>query len=183
MSELTMCVRGQRYTVRPMLDADRQQVIDAFEHHLSERSRRSRFLSPVPRIHSSIAADLTRIDDQRIVLLAFDDTGALAAEARAVRCADDPATAEIAVTVIDEHQHHGLGPRLLRRLGAAARRAGVRRFVGHVLVDNAPAQGLLQSAGATRRLAEPGVYGFEIPLVPNDVRHAVATVPTARMAS
>lgn len=182
MSELTMCVRGQRYTVRPMLEADGQQVIEAFEH-LSDSSRRSRFLSPVPRIHSTIAADLTRVDDQRIVLLAFDDTGALVAEARAVRCAGDPSTAEIAVTVLDEHQHRGLGPRLLRRLGAASRRAGVKRFVGHVLVDNAAAQALLRSAGATRRLVEPGIYGFEIPLLPNPARHTGAAAPATRMAS
>lgn len=170
MNEPTMSVQGRRYVVRPMLEADGPQVIEAFEQ-LSDDARRARFLSPVPRIHAAMAADLTRVDDQRIVLLAFDESGAVAAEARAVRRANDPTTAEIAVTVLDGHRRRGLGSRLLRRLGAASRRAGVTRFVGHVLVDNVAAQGLLHSGGAHRHLAEPGIHGFEIPLLPAAAEH------------
>lgn len=182
MNEPTMSVRGRRYTVRPMIEADGPQVIEAFEQ-LSDAARRARFLSPVPRIHAAMAADLTRIDDQRIVLLAFDESGALVAEARAIRHASDPSTAEIAVTVLDGHQRQGLGSRLLRRLGAASRRAGVARFIGHVLVDNTAAQGLLRSGGAARHLAEPGIHSFEIPLIASDAQRDVVAAQVIGRAS
>jgi GNAT superfamily N-acetyltransferase len=169
MTEPTRHVRELPYTVRPMLPADGPQVIAAFEH-MSEASRRARFFSPVPRIHAGMAADLTLIDDQRIVLIAVGDDGSVAAEARAVRSRLDPSTAEVALTVLDAHQRQGLGTRLLRCLGSAAREAGITRFVGHVLVDNVAARALLDASGAARRVAEPGIYGFEIPLVPSSPR-------------
>lgn len=173
MTEPTIRLRGGTYLVRPMVEADGPLVVAAF-NQLSEASLRARFFTPVPRIHAGMVADLTRIDDQRIVLLAFDAAGAVVAEARAVRHRSDPTTAEVAVTVLDAHQRQGLGSRLLRRLGGAARRQGITQLVGHVLHDNAAAVGLLDAGGAQRHLAEPGVTGFVIPLVPSTAQPAPA---------
>ena len=178
MTEPTIRLRGGTYLVRPMAEADGPLVAAAF-NRLSEASLRARFFTPVPRIHAGMVADLTRIDDQRIVLLAFDETGAVAAEARAVRHRGDPTSAEVAVTVLDAHQRQGLGSRLLRRLGAAARQQGITQLVGHVLHDNAAANGLLDGGGAERHLAEPGVAGFVIPLVPQTPQPQLAPAASA----
>jgi len=179
MSEPTLRPGERRYLVRPMQGTDGPALVAAFEQ-LSDASRRARFFSPVPRIHAGMAADLVHLDHQRVVLLAFDQSGSVVGEARAVRHRREPATADIAVTVLDAHQRQGLGSCLLRRLGQEARRAGITRFVGHVLVDNRAAQHLLDSGGAVRALAEPGVHAFEIPLTPLvAARPDVAATPLA----
>lgn len=182
MNEPSLRSLERQYTVRPMLESDGPSVLAAFDQ-LSDDSRRTRFFSPVPRIHAGMAADLVRVDPLRLVLLAFDRSGAVVAEARAVRHRLDPATADVAVTVLDAHQRHGLGSWLLRRLGAEARRVGITRFVGHVLVDNWAAQHLLDAAGAHRDLAEPGVYAFEIPLAPVLVHSQAVPATTLAVAS
>jgi RimJ/RimL family protein N-acetyltransferase len=156
---------NERFIVRPMTTADADVVIEAF-HHLSPESLRYRFFSPIQRITAGVAADLVLVDPAtRIVLLAFDEaTGALAGGVRVVRHRDDPRTADVAVTVGDRYQRHGLGSRLLRRVARAAQDDGVERLTGHVLVDNPAGRGLLIKNGALCRLDEPGVLAFEIPL-------------------
>jgi acetyltransferase len=156
---------GERVVVRPLTATDADALRSAFDH-LSPASLRHRFFSPVPRLTAAIAHDLTQVDDGRIVLVAVDPSGAIVGEARAVRRRADPSTAEIAVTVVDDHQHRHLGSTLVRRLGREAARAGIERLAGHVQVDNPAAQGLLATSGATQWLDEPGVIGFELPLGP-----------------
>jgi GNAT superfamily N-acetyltransferase len=182
MNELTVRARGRRYTVRAMTDDDGAAMLASFDR-LSPASLRFRFFSPVPRLTPGIAADLTRIDDARIVLLAVDEAGDVAAEARAVRHRDDPATADVAVTVDEAHQRRGLGSKLLRVLGTEARRAGIDRLVGHVLLDNAAGQALLVAARAACWIDEPGVMGFEIPLGRRAVSPEIAARRTLGLAS
>jgi GNAT superfamily N-acetyltransferase len=155
---------GGRFVVRPMTAEDADAVLAGFDR-LSPTSLRYRFFSPVPRITPGVADDLVRIDPaSRIVLLAFTDDGRLAGGARAVRHRDDPATADVAVTVGDPFQRRGLGSKLLKLLGTAALAEGIDRLAGHVLVDNPGGRGLLIANGAVCRLDEPGVLAFEIPL-------------------
>ena len=165
MNERSVRTRdGRRFTVREMAPGDAEVVLGGFER-LSPASLRNRFFSPAPRLTPDVAADLVRVDPQtRIVLLAFDEDGHLAGGARAVRHRDDPATADVAVTVGDDYQRRGLGSKLLKLLGRAALDAGIDRLAGHVLIDNPGGRGLLIANGAVCRLDEPGVLAFEIPL-------------------
>lgn len=164
MNERTIRLRGdERITVRSMTAGDADAVRTAFDH-LSPASLRSRFFTPMPRLPRSVAADLTLVDDRRIVLLALDGAGEVIGEARAVRLRHDPTSAEVAVTVDDAHQHRGVGSALMRVLRQEAERAGIERLTGHILTDNAAAQALLLRGDATASFAEPGVLGFEIPL-------------------
>jgi GNAT superfamily N-acetyltransferase len=152
-------------------------------HHLSPASRRHRFFSPVVRLTPAVAEDLTAVDDQHLVLLAFDAEGRLLGGARATRHRDDPSTADLAVTVGDDHQRKGLGTKLLRLLRTEAKRAGIERLAGHVLLDNAAGQALLVGAHAACWFDEPGVLAFEIPLGRRTVAPEIAARRTVRLAS
>lgn len=170
MSERTLALRtvrlrdGRRVTLRPMIEEDAAAVLEVFDT-LSPESLRYRFFMPVHRLAPAIAQDLVRVDGQsRIVLLAFDEDGHLAGEARAVRRKDDPDTADVAVTVHDAYQRRGLGSKLMKAVAREALRVGIDRLAGHVLVDNPGGRALLIANGAVCRLDEPGVLAFEIPL-------------------
>jgi RimJ/RimL family protein N-acetyltransferase len=56
--------------------------------------------------------------------------------ARALRPARRSAEAEVALEVADALQGHGVGTAMLAELARGAARAGVRRFVAHVLPTN-----------------------------------------------
>jgi GNAT superfamily N-acetyltransferase len=164
MNELTVRLRGsERITVRPMVEGDEERVLAAFGN-LGPASLRYRFLTPTPRLTRALAEDLTRIDPGRIVLLAFDGQGNLVGGARAVRRRDDPATAEVAVTVGEHRRREGIGTALLRLVRNRARSMGIDHLAGHVLVDNVAAQQMLVASGAECWLDEPGVIGFELHL-------------------
>ena len=178
MNERTIRLRGgERITVRSMTAGDAEAVRTAFGH-LSPASLRSRFFTPMPRLTRGVVADLTLVDDRRIVLLALDETGQVIGEARAVRRREDPATAEIAVTVDDAHHRRGVGSALMRHLRREAERAGIERLAGHILTDNSAAQALLLRGDAVASFAEPGVLGFEIPLA----GAAAVAAPSDRVA-
>lgn len=183
MNERTLRIKGgERITVRPMAEADADTVVAGI-HRLSPTSLRQRFFSPAARLTPGVAADLTAVDDRHLVLLAFDGAGRLVGGARANRHRDDPATAELAVTVGDRHQGRGLGTKLLRLLRTEAKRAGIERLTGHVLLDNAAGQALLVASHATCWIDEPGVMGFEIPLGRRTVSPDIAARRTLGLAS
>ena len=167
MNERTMHLPGgERLTVRPMRTTGHDAVLAGFLA-LSPESFRRRFFSPVPRLLPGMAEAVTAVDDRHLTLLAFDEAGQLVAMAEAIRERQDPSSAELAVAVADAYQHRGIGPRLLRWLSRDAVCEGIVRLTGFTQVDNRPALSMFAKAGAHRWVEEPGVYGFEIPLVDN----------------
>ena len=165
MNELTMCLPdGERLAVRPMEATDVDAVMGAILA-LSPESFRRRFFSPVPRLLPGMAEAITAVDDHHLSLLALDEAGQIVAIAEAMRDRRDPQVAEVAIAVADAHQHRGIGARLLRRLSRYAAEEGVVRLIGFTQSDNKPALSLFTKAGAHSWFDEPGVVGFEIPLV------------------
>jgi GNAT superfamily N-acetyltransferase len=162
---------GERLTVRPMRATDADAVVAGFLA-LSPESFRRRFFSPVPRLLPGMVEAVTAVDDRHLTLLAFDDGGQLVALAEAIRDRRDPGSAELAVTVADAYQHRGIGTWLLTWLSRDAVAAGVVRFTGFTQTDNRPALSLFTRAGAEPWFEEPGVAGFEIPLVDRPVAGA-----------
>lgn len=183
MNERTVRIKGgERITVRPMVEGDAPDVIDGFAR-LSPSSHRTRFFSSALRLVPSVAADLTRVDDGRVVLLAFTPDGRLVGGARATRHDDDPTIADVAVTVGDPYQRRGLGSKLLRLLRSDAKAVGIERLAGHVLAENAAGQALLVASAAACWVSEPGVIAFEIPLGKRTVTPQVAARRTLGLAS
>ncbi|MGD1237565.1 GNAT family N-acetyltransferase [Mycobacterium seoulense] len=83
--------------------------------------------------------------------------GPVVADARFIRDQDDPASAEVALTVADGYQGRGIGTMLLCALAVAARVDGIKRFHARVLADNPPARALGDKVDACWAHEEPGV--------------------------
>lgn len=158
---------GTRLLIRPIVPADADALTRAFER-LSPLSRHRRFFAPMTRLSSSMLRALTEADyPNRFAWVAFaneDETAQLVGVARYIRLAD-PKTAEVAVAVIDPYQGRGIGTLLLDALVLEALGAGICRFQGSLLADNAPMRTVLEGAEARfSRDEEPTATHFEIDL-------------------
>jgi RimJ/RimL family protein N-acetyltransferase len=138
---------GTQVLVRHVQPADKHLIAKAWVL-LSEESQRKRFLAPKPHLTGSDLRYLTHVDQlDHVALIAVraDNPGRVVGVGRFVRLADDPETAEAAITVADPMQGKGMGRHLGRLLAEEARRVGVKRFSASVLTDNQPALKLMRS--------------------------------------
>jgi predicted MFS family arabinose efflux permease/ribosomal protein S18 acetylase RimI-like enzyme len=132
---------GRTLLVRPLRDGDAETVADVFER-LGERSRRTRFNGPKPRLSDVELAHLAAVDETRHVLVGYlQGDGRPVAIARLVR---DGASAEVAFEVVDEHQRLGIGSALTAELLADARASGVTEITALVASENTAAMSLLR---------------------------------------
>lgn len=159
---------GERYEVR-FLEPTFEDVraLRALFFRLSPDSVYRRFMSPIPAPSPELARRLLDLDHwDREALGAFDAEG-LAAVVRYTRLASDPSVAEVAIVVADARQHRGLGRALMARLGAVARRRGIRQFHSTMLGDNRPAAALLRSGFPSSRFWwDGGLMEADSPLRP-----------------
>lgn len=160
---------GRRITIGRLTPRDRP-LIEAAMARLSPESSRRRFFTVRHRLSDRELDDLTqpgRPGALAIGAAAHYPDGRVegVGVARFVGAPGDPASAEVAVTVVDDYQNLGIGRRLLQRLGREALRRGVRRFTGLVLEDNAPMLALLQRVAQRLVRRRSGEHvAVEIPL-------------------
>jgi RimJ/RimL family protein N-acetyltransferase len=157
---------GTVLDVRPVEPEDRDLIRRGFER-LSPESRYRRFLSPVPKLHDRMLTFLTEVDhrDHEALLTLDAPTGEVVGLARFVRLQSDPASAEVAVTVVDDWQRRGLGTALLHALADRAREESVMRFTGVALAENRDVLGLLGKLGAVRVVGHgPGTVELALDL-------------------
>jgi RimJ/RimL family protein N-acetyltransferase len=137
---------GSAVVVRPIAPTDAPALLRGLEH-LSPRSRYRRFLG-TPHIGPAELRYLTDVDHRDHEALGAVDaaTGEGLGVARYIR---EPGgdSAEVAVTIEDAWQGRGLGTVLLTRLAERARAAGIRRFTGLILAENAPMRALMAKLG------------------------------------
>ena len=132
--------------IRPIGIDDRALLADGFAR-LSANSRRLRFhgtkesLSPVELDY------LTNVDhrDREALVAAGRVDGRGIGVARYTRDPNDPQTAEVAVTVIDEWHRRGVGKALITRLITRATDEGIGRFTALVTNENVGSIKLLRS--------------------------------------
>ncbi|GGP21249.1 hypothetical protein GCM10007981_12290 [Thermocladium modestius] len=98
---------------------------------LSRESIESRFMCPVKDIDSYV----DRLLKRNPIMLGAVDGGELIGVTESYPL-DDGETAEIAVTVRDDHQGRGIGSALLRHTLDYLARRGFRRAVAYTAVDN-----------------------------------------------
>jgi RimJ/RimL family protein N-acetyltransferase len=158
---------GSKVIIRQVRAADAPMLADGFAR-LGPESRRLRFLRRKDELSPAELCYFTDLDHHdHEALGALDHTGGHGiGVARYVRDADDPQTAEIAVTIVDDWQGRGLGTELLARLSGRARAEAICRFTALVADDNAAMKALLRNVGAELVHREPGARGYEIALVP-----------------
>lgn len=165
---VTVLRDGSEGLVRPIEPADEPYLRAGFEH-LSARSREMRFLST--SVHPSVRdydylVHPDGVDHLALVMerhpVDVDDRVGYGV-ARCIRVADDPACAEVAVTVADEHQHKGVGTALLLELADWSLTRGIERWSGILRIDNVAVLAMMDRVARLRwrRVAEPGVYAAE----------------------
>jgi GNAT superfamily N-acetyltransferase len=140
---------GQRILLRPVRPADKQMLLDGFEH-LSPESRYARFMAPKSTLTERELRYLTEVDGidhfaigaiRKHLVSKPEGVGS----ARFVRLSDQPDTAEPAVTVLDDFHGKGLGAILLQRLIEAAWERDVRWFCTELLADNTASRRMIES--------------------------------------
>jgi GNAT superfamily N-acetyltransferase len=149
-----------RVLVRPIRPEDRHELAIGYEH-LSERARHLRFFTAPARLSDADLDYLTNVDYHNhfaLAAFAIDEPGWPGiGVARYIRDPSCPNHAEVAVTVLDDYQHRGLGTLLLKMLADSARQNGITSFVSHVLWDNRELLQTLVASGAHIEPEEPGV--------------------------
>jgi GNAT superfamily N-acetyltransferase len=132
--------------LRP-LRRDERELVARFFAGLSAESRRRRFLQPMPRLPEAMLRRLLAVDGRRHVAVVAEVDGHCVGIARWIALADEPGTAEVAVTVTDRYQGRGIGRLLVQALRPLAVRAGLTSLVYLVDPTNRPALRLLRSLG------------------------------------
>ena len=159
---------GRPVGLRPVHPEDRDLLKEGFAA-LSEDSRYHRFLTPMARLTDRQARYLTELDQINHFAWAIgipDGEGGVRGVgiARYVREHDDPACAEIAVAITDDHQGLGLGRLLVRALALVARTHGIERLTGTMHGENHPMVQIFRGLGAVIRAAGRGLVRAEAPL-------------------
>jgi len=136
---------GSRVLIRQLQPSDAPLLADVFAR-LSSESRRSRFLTAKTELSAEEVRYFTEVDhhDHEALGALHELEGRGLGTARYVRCTQDPETAEIAVTVIDDWQRRGLGTELLTQLTDRARQEGIHRFIALTAADNVAVVRLLR---------------------------------------
>jgi RimJ/RimL family protein N-acetyltransferase len=170
--ERVMLRDGSKVLIRQVQSADAPLLADGFAR-LSATSRRMRFLTPKRELSPAELRYFTDVDHHDHEALGALDRGdgRGVGIARYIRQAEDPHTADIAVTIVDAWQGRGLGTELLTRLSDRAHNEGIRCFTALVAADNAAVIGLLRTMGASLARRESSTLEYEITLAPSEEHH------------
>jgi RimJ/RimL family protein N-acetyltransferase len=160
---------GTPAMIWPLLPTDAETLRDMFRR-LSPDSRRRRFLQVLNQLDGPMIGLLVESVDGvhhiALLLIALPPGGKEEpiAVARLLQYSDDPATADIAVTVVDDWQGQGVGGVLVSAL-MERRPAAVRRLRTIVLADNRASLALLARTGRmSSGLPERGVLDVTVEL-------------------
>ena len=137
---------GREVRVRPIVPEDAQRLMD-FHERLSARTTRYRFFSPMKHLSEEFARRLTTVDFEKrfafVVSEPSDDViyGVGRFEGESSR------SGEVAFVVEDSMQGIGLGPLLLERIVAQARKLGYERLTAIVLAENEQMLSIFRESG------------------------------------
>lgn len=174
---------GTPALIWPLLPSDRATVREGFIA-LSDRSRYQRFLSAMPDLTEPVLRRLVDevdgIDHVALLLVVVPPAGEdrPVGIARLVRYGDDPAAADIAVTVADEWQGRGVGTALVEALLARCP-AGVRELRTQVGAGNVASLALLAHAGSVQSRMSGGVLDVRVDLSTRRTKDGVLRPPAS----
>ena len=151
---------GTDAIVRPVGPDDARHA-DAFFRWLSDESKYMRFMYPVKELTPAIIAGALKQDGLARVALVVEplhhEPGDLAPAVGIGRYTptEEPGVCEVAVTVADPWQGHGVGRVVLERLLELAKRAGYKEMMATAFTANHKMIGLARAYGFSVH-AEPG---------------------------
>ena len=126
--------------------ADDRAAVHEFYQHLSPESRYFRFFGK-PRV-SAVVDDVVRaVGSEGVMTLLAEVDHHVVAIGQYFPSVDVPGHAEAAFAVSDTFQGHGIGTKLLERLGTLARSRGITAFEAYLLYDNQKMRDVFADAG------------------------------------
>lgn len=134
-SECTTLPDGTEVVMRPLERHDDGPLRAVFAG-MGARSRELRFMTPKTRLTEADVRQLTAVDHHDHEAVVAYAGGLPVGVARLVRTPDEPATADVAVAVVDAWQSRGVGTALAVSLAARARELGIGRFSVLMAHDN-----------------------------------------------
>ncbi|MFC5142439.1 GNAT family N-acetyltransferase [Actinomycetospora rhizophila] len=139
---------GTTVLVRSVEPRDAEELATGYRS-LSERSAYQRFFTILPALSPQQLRFFTHVDhrDHEAVGAVAPETGHGVGIARFIRSDSDPASAELAIVVVDDWQRRGVGFQLLRVLLRRARQEDVTTISAEVLTENSALLGLLRHFG------------------------------------
>ncbi|MDQ7906487.1 GNAT family N-acetyltransferase [Phytohabitans sp. ZYX-F-186] len=139
--------------------------IVAMHSRFSERTRYLRYFSPYPRIPERDLKRFVNVDHDAREAFVIETGDRILAVGRYERLGPEAPDAEVAFVVEDAYQGRGIGSVLLEHLAAAARDAGISRFVAEVLPENSPMLRVFADAGyLIQRQYADGVVHLAFPI-------------------
>ncbi|GLI03836.1 GNAT family N-acetyltransferase [Phytohabitans aurantiacus] len=143
--------------------------IVAMHSRFSERTRYLRYFSPYPRIPERDLRRFVNVDHEAREAFVVSSGDRILAVGRYERLGPDAPDAEVAFVVEDAYQGRGIGSVLLEHLAAAARDAGITRFVAEVLPENGTMLRVFADAGyQVQREYADGVVHLAFPIAPTE---------------
>jgi acyl-CoA synthetase (NDP forming)/GNAT superfamily N-acetyltransferase len=151
---------GRTAHIRPIRSADKDLLVDFYDHRVSDESKYYRFFSPMPHLSARDVARFTEVDHKDRVAFILTLRGRMIAVGRydVVK----PGEAEVAFLVEDDYQGRGIAQILLEHLAQAGRERGVTKFTADVLPDNARMIQTFRDAGyKVASVYEDGVISLQ----------------------
>lgn len=173
--ELDIVTRtGEAVRIRPITPDDGDLLVDFFER-LGPESRYYRFFRVKTSLPPEEVAYFTTVDySTRMALIALYD-GRMVGVARYDAEPETPDVAEVAFSVSDEMQGHGIGTSLLQLITAYARDHGITRFRAFVLPENVQMMRVFRNSGyELKRTVEDGIFTVDFPVAYTDDARAAA---------
>jgi acetate---CoA ligase (ADP-forming) len=167
--ELDIITRtGEAVRVRPISPDDGELLVDFFER-LGPESRYYRFFRVKADLQPEEVEYFTTVDyATRMALIAVYD-GRMVGVARYDSEPEDPERAEVAFSVSDEMQGHGIGTSLLQLITAYARDHGITGFRAFVLPENVQMMRVFRNSGyEMKRTVEDGIFTVDFPVAYTD---------------
>jgi len=146
-ADLPVCatlIDGATVQIRTLDPGDYDALVELLMT-LTDRERYMRFFTMNPACLNEWARSLVIPNDDQYVLGVFEDH-TLIATANYVMTSQ-PGCAEVSVLVAHLQHERGVGTALLRTLGLAAHRKGIRHFVADVLAENYSLHKVVVDAG------------------------------------
>lgn len=141
---------GYRFHVRPAMELD-AAALDSFFGHVSSTDLRFRFLTSVSHVPEDTIESMVKVDHSKTEnFLAIDPDGTIVGSAM-VAADDKLDTAEVAISIHEDHKGRGVGWMLLEHVAAYAKARGIRKLQSIESHENHAAIELEREMGFTAR--------------------------------